>query len=258
MAAQEINEFDIMRQRIKERAQQRGQQAQTGVNQNFASRGLLQSGAQIKAQERAAQDVATQAREEDRDVLVAEAQVNRAQREAEAGRQFQTSERLGTQQFAGEQAVLQREFAAKQARLAETFTSGENILNRDFTSGENILNRDFTRGENLLNRNQLDDHFTKTLTEQIAKRTQDAEQFVIEMDENKKTNIINTINALRTNGFNDVEINTILNSLPGMEQILNNTPILDTPQTRAAAARTAVNPVTSPAGQPPKRRGRGR
>ena len=247
MAAQEINEFDIMRQRIKERAQQRGQQAQTGVNQNFASRGLLQSGAQIKAQERAAQDVATQAREEDRDVLVAEAQVNRAQREAEAGRQFQTSERLGSQQFAGEQTELQRQFAAKQARLAETFTSGENILNRDFT-----------RGENLLNRNQLDDHFTKTLTEQIAKRTQDAEQFVIEMDENKKTNIINTINALRTNGFNDVEINTILNSLPGMEQILNNTPILDTPQTRAAAARTAVNPVTSPAGQPPKRRGRGR
>ena len=198
----EINEFDIMRQRIKERAAQRGKTAQTGVNQNFASRGLLQSGAQIKAQERAAQGVATQAREEDRDVLVAEAQVNRAQREAAAGRQFQTSERLGSQQFAGEQA-----------RLGEQFQSSERLAGQVFTGQQNRLAETFTSGENILNRQQNATQFSQNLSEQQALRTQNASQFAEDLRINKQTQAINTITALRTAEFSDDQIKTILSSL---------------------------------------------
>ena len=220
----EINEFDIMRQRIKERAAQRGKTAQTGVNQNFASRGLLQSGAQIKAQERAAQDVATQAREEDRDVLVAEAQVNRAQREAEAGRQFQTSERLGSQLFAGEQAGLGRAFqtserlsgqtfSGQQARLGEQFQSSERLAGQVFTGQQNRLAETFTSGENILNRKQNADQFQSTLDEQIRTRQTNSAQFAEEMKLNRQNSRINAMSALKNSGFSDGQIEGILGVL---------------------------------------------
>ncbi len=155
---QEVSEFDIMRQRIREREQKRGKEATEQVKGQFASRGMLASGAQIKGQERAQQAVAEQAREERRDVLVAEADVRRREREAQAqrafageqarlGRQFQRGERIGGQEFAARQADAQRRFAAMESRLGREFTSAERQAAQRFASAEAALGRDFTRSE---------------------------------------------------------------------------------------------------------------
>jgi hypothetical protein len=145
--AEEMSDFDIMRQRIRERELRRGKEASQAVKGQFASRGQLQSGAQIKAQERAQQAVANQAREERRDVLLAEADVRRREREAAAQRQFARGERLGQQQFAGQQAELQRQFAGRQAQAQRQFLTGERMSAQDFARAEALLGRQFTAEE---------------------------------------------------------------------------------------------------------------
>lgn len=168
----EVNEFDIMRQRITERQREAEKTGKKAVQQNFASRGLLQSGAQVKAQQQERQAAAVQAQEERRDVLVAEAGVRRQEREAERQRQFvgqqateqrqfQTSERLGTQQFAGQQAGEQRRFVADQATLDRNLQTEQARLGRELTQSESLAQRKFLEQEALLGREL-------TISERIA------------------------------------------------------------------------------------------
>lgn len=262
--ANEISEFDIMRQRIKERELQRGKEASQQVKGQFASRGMLASGAQIKAQERASQDVARQAREERRDVLVAEAQVNRAQREAEAQREFQRGERLGQQQFAAGQAAEQRgflsqeriaqeSFARAQAEAQRSFTTSERqalqafqakqeqgrqdftVQERDaaqkFASLEAQAQRGFQAEQAQLGRTQQQEQFQATLNQQIAAMNQNAEQFQAEMEINRQATAVNALSALRNAGFAQNQIEAIFRTLgiPGFS-IDQNGQVITQPQ----------------------------
>ena len=105
-----IDEFEIMRRRLKARgaAGQEGQQRQ--LNRQFASLGNLPSGAAFKIRQQAQVAGERQVSENLQDVNVLQAQTQRAEREAEKQRTFQTGERIGSQQFAGTQAGLQRGF----------------------------------------------------------------------------------------------------------------------------------------------------
>jgi hypothetical protein len=143
----EVSEFDVMRQRIRERELQRGKQASEQVKGQFASRGLLASGGQIKAQQQAQRDVARQAGEERRDVLIAEAQTRRAQREAEAQRAFQRGERLGSQEFTASQAGEQRKFLTGERIGSQEFTAGQAGAQREFLTSERLGAQAFTTEE---------------------------------------------------------------------------------------------------------------
>ncbi|MDC1300001.1 hypothetical protein N8Z24_00685 [bacterium] len=143
----EVSEFDVMRQRIRERELQRGKQASEQVKGQFASRGLLASGGQIKAQQQSQRDVSRQAGEERRDVLIAEAQTRRAEREAEAQRTFQRGERIGGQEFAAGQAGEQRKFLTGERLGTQAFTTSERGALQTFQEKMEAGRQDFTTAE---------------------------------------------------------------------------------------------------------------
>ena len=82
-------EFDIMRRRLKQRGATRGEQAQRGVARQAAALGNLPSGAALKQRQMAAQQSEQQTGQELQDVNILQAQTQRAEREAAAGRELQ-------------------------------------------------------------------------------------------------------------------------------------------------------------------------
>lgn len=242
----EISEFDIMRQRIRERELSRGKETSEKVKGQFANRGMLRSGAQIKAQERGRDQVANQAREERRDVLIAEAGIRRAERQAEAQREFQRSERIGQQEFVSGEAAEQRGFLTSERIGQETFARAEAEANRTFTTSERealqsfqdkqrIGNQNFTTKERIaaekfarieaeiqrgfqsdqaaLGREQQDRQFMETLAHQQELLKVNKEQYYSDMAFNKKSQTIDALNALKNTGFSDTQITQLLNDL---------------------------------------------
>lgn len=281
MATPQINEFDIMRQRIRERELQRGKETAEAVKGQFASRGTLQSGAQIKAQERGREQVARQAQDERRDILIAEAQTRRAEREAALQRQFQTQERIGAQEFASSERLGQESFLRAQAEAQRIFTTSEREALQSFQDKQRLGAQEFTSAERAaaekfqgiqaeaqrqlqsdialgkirlpdggfaktLQGQQLDiqsQQFNDTLAEQIAQREQNAAQFEQEMAFNRTNSTINAITALKNSGFNDLQIKQIFDEL-GIEPVSGSSV---QPGITAPAVATSVYGTTVPA-----------
>lgn len=246
MAVGEATEFDIMRQRVREREQEKGKQATEAVKGQFASRGLLQSGAQVKAQQQAARQVAEQARLERQDIRVAEADVRRREQEAQRGRQFARQERLGQEQFARGQAEAQRGFltqervaqnifAAKERAAAETFAAAQAKLGRNFTAAESKAIRDFqeiqadlerTAKANLqttqLNHEQSEAVLNRALQQagldqnkELAEAALEVQksQFAAELAESQKAAAVNMATSMKNSGFTNNEIVSLANTL---------------------------------------------
>ena len=220
----EVSEFDIMRQRIREREQKRAGEAKQQVSGQFASRGMLHSGAQIKAQERARDAVARQAGEERRDVLIAEAGVRRAEKEAQKQREFQTSERLGKEAFASAEAEAQRSFTTserialqnfkiKQEQGRQDFTREEREAGEKFATIQADAQRKFLASESELTRQEGARQFDATFEHQVKMAQQDQGNFDKELAESRKNSRINAITALKNSGFSTSEMNAILNAL---------------------------------------------
>ena len=85
----EVDEFEIMRQRLKQRGAARGDQAQRQVSRQSASLGNLPSGSALKLQQQAARQTEQQTGQEIQDVNVLQAQTQRAERESAAQRGLQ-------------------------------------------------------------------------------------------------------------------------------------------------------------------------
>ena len=149
MANGEVNEFDIMRQRIRERQLEREKAGQQQVKTQFATRGTLGSGAEVRAQERERARVAQQAQEERRDVLIAEAGVRRQEREAQRQREFARQERLGQQEFQAGQAQAQRRFLTGERVGTQQFQRGERLETQQFTKSQAEALQAFSRGERI-------------------------------------------------------------------------------------------------------------
>lgn len=175
-----VDEFELLRRRLKQRGATRGEGQQRDINRRFAALGGLPSGAAFKIRQQATEAAERQTSEDVQDVNVLEAQTRRQERQAQLGREFAREERIGAQEFAGQQAALGREFqtserlgaqgfGSEQARLDREFATGQQIsaqefaaserqagqafaaaearLGREFTSGEAALARDFAREE---------------------------------------------------------------------------------------------------------------
>ena len=164
-----VDEFELLRRRLKQRGATRGEAQQRDLNRRFAATGGLPSGAAFKIRQQAQEAAERQTSEDIQDVNVLQAQTLRQEREAERqreftgeqarlgreftgeqarlGREFATQERLGSQEFAGEQAALERGFARDERQAAQAFAAAEAALGREFTAGEAALARDFAREE---------------------------------------------------------------------------------------------------------------
>jgi len=155
---EEIDEFGIARKRAKQQEQANLQQKQQALKRRFAVLGTGASGARIKAEERAQTEFGQNIASAEEQIGAAERAEARRKREIQEAREFQTSERigsqefsrgerLGSQEFAGAEANLQREFLDAQRLGGEEFAAEQADLQRKFVTGERIGAESFARAE---------------------------------------------------------------------------------------------------------------
>ncbi|GAG90680.1 unnamed protein product, partial [marine sediment metagenome] len=113
------DEFEIMRQRLKQRGAARGDQAQRGVARQAASLGNLPSGAALKQRQFAAQQTDAQTGQELQDVNILQAQTQRAERESAAARELQRFGITEGSRIASRGQDIQRFGIEEQSRLGE-------------------------------------------------------------------------------------------------------------------------------------------
>jgi hypothetical protein len=94
-----LPQYDAIRQRLKSQYTQQRQDQTDAIQRRFAANGMSGSGAYGKAQDQANADVSKQEAEATSNLDFAEANELQRRKELEEGRQFQTSERLGSQAF---------------------------------------------------------------------------------------------------------------------------------------------------------------
>lgn len=178
-------QFDYQRQKAATREAANLQGQKDAMARRAAQLGGGPSGAFIK-QEQIAGDQSA-ARLADANAGINEAQNAEVRRlnEVKEGRDFQTSERLGSQGFATKERLGSQEFGAGQADLGRKFQTSERLGSEDFGAGQAAIGRkfqtserlgtqkfaskeategrDWQGGQNDLNRSMQKDQFGKTL-----------------------------------------------------------------------------------------------
>ena len=162
-ATQPVDEFELMRRRIRQRGAAQGEEQQRALTRRFAALGQAPSGAAFKIRQQAREAQERVTGEQLQDVNIQQAQIQRQEREAERqrqfageqarlGREFQRGERIGAQEFGAEQARLGREFQTGERLGAERFATAEALAERGFRADEAAAARSFAAEEARLGR----------------------------------------------------------------------------------------------------------
>jgi hypothetical protein len=212
-----VDEFELMRRRVKQESQQAGQQRQTDLKRQFARSGNLSSGAFIKQSGIEQQQQQQQAQRAVEGVDIAEAGVRRQEREAEKGRTFSREERIGGQEFATSERIGGQEFVATQQDKQNTFAALQAQLGRDFTTSEREASQIFAETSQETQNNFLKAEAKKgrDLQTVLAGNAQQLQQdiFDFEKKETVKINSMNAMNALLNMGFNHGDVQDLLEQL---------------------------------------------
>lgn len=127
--------FDSARRRIAQQQTSKTQQDSDMIDRAQAQAGSVGSGAFLKQKELSANANQESANNAYADVNSQQAADVRAKQEAEKNRQFQTSERLGSQSFASGERLGSQDYAAQQAALGRQFTTSERLGAQGFSKG---------------------------------------------------------------------------------------------------------------------------
>jgi hypothetical protein len=150
--------FDYARKRASDQSAVNLQSRKDALARRFASLGNLDSGARLKAEEKAAQDETSNLTNANEGINAQQNAELGRRREVVQGQQFQAGESEKGRAFAGEQAALQRaygtservagqDFSAGQADIQRKFSTGERLSGQDFVALQAQLGRDFTTQE---------------------------------------------------------------------------------------------------------------
>jgi hypothetical protein len=156
-APQRLEEFDVLRQRARQRARAAGQEAVGGIQRRLAALGGISGGAGIKQEalararaqqvgEEAIQDIDIRERAELRRRAEQEQARQFAAQQAQLGRTFQAEQAGLGREAAQAEAARQRRFAAEQAGIGREFTAEQAGIGREFAQAEAGRGREFQRG----------------------------------------------------------------------------------------------------------------
>lgn len=127
--------YSLLRERLGQEGTARQQREGDQLKRAEARSGMQGSGAFIKARERARNQREQEIGQAREGLDVAESGERFQQEQIKAQRDFQRSERLGSQDFAGQQAQLGRDFAKSERRAGQKFQSLEAKKQRGFSKG---------------------------------------------------------------------------------------------------------------------------
>lgn len=147
------DEFEVARQRASQQSNAAVQSQKDAMKRRFAASGSLNSGAALKQNQLVEQEGAQRLQQANEGINAQEQGVRKQEREADKGRQFQTSERVGSQDFAAGQGKLGREFQTSERLGSQDFTAGQANTQRDFMKSERLGSQDFATNERLGSQN---------------------------------------------------------------------------------------------------------
>ena len=144
---QGLEQYALARRRIKGESQASQQTTKDALARRFASLGNLNSGARIKIEQKAQDQSEGQLNNALEGVDAAEQAELARRREVQLGREFQTSERLGSEKFASGERLGAQDFAALQAKLGRDFTTSEREAIQRYSTSERLGSQDFAGTE---------------------------------------------------------------------------------------------------------------
>lgn len=194
-------QYDPLRKRAQQQEAANLQGQRDAMARRFASMGGGPGGAQIKQENVIADQSAQRLAAANEGIDAQQQGALNAAREAQLGRDFQTSERLGSQKF-----------ASGESALARKFQTSERLGSQDFADKQRQAAENFTNWQNTAAMNQANEHFNRTLEEQARQYNQD-------FDANKTTNAINTILSSYNSGLTGDQIGAFIKAA-GLEQFL--------------------------------------
>lgn len=169
----DTSQFDLARKKAQQQATVDLQSRKDALTRRFASLGNLDSGARIKQEENASNDVNSTLQNANEGINAQQQAELGRRKEVVQGQQFQsgeadkqraygTSERVAGQDFAGQQAAMQRKFTTGERLSSQDFGSLEAKLGRQFTTQEREALQTYQTGEANKQRALQSDQFKKT------------------------------------------------------------------------------------------------
>ena len=116
-------EFELARKRAKQQTTAQTQQQKEAIARRFASLGGLSSGARIKTEQQAEEAGSQRLQAAEESIGAAERREQIRRQDIKEQREFQTGERIGSQEFAEAEAEKGRVFAGGERRVGEKFQS---------------------------------------------------------------------------------------------------------------------------------------
>ena len=134
-------QFDPMRRRLQQQETANLQGQRDVLQRRSAQLGGGPSGALVKQEQMASDASARRLVDANAAVNAQESATLNQAREAQAGRDFARSERLGSQKFASGESALQRKFLTGERLGTQKWQTGERIGSQDFASSQAEQNR---------------------------------------------------------------------------------------------------------------------
>lgn len=254
----QVDEFELMRRRLKARGATTGQERQQELSRQFASLGNLPSGAAIKTRQQAATASERATNEALQDVNILEAQTLRQEREAQAGRDLQrelqtnqlsAAREMQTEQLGVQRGIAEQGFATdiEKARMAgATAIELQNLRDEAVLKERQLIEQGLdARQASALAQNR--DLFNLEMEFKREGQSFAEQAFKDELTLNKSITALQSIDLLRANGFDHNDVSGILMAL-GIPHAEKVTDFL------MRGATGAAPPPTTPA-QPAERTG---
>lgn len=175
-------QYDPMRRRLQEQENANLQTQKDALARRAASLGGGPSGAFIK-QESLAQDASAKRLQAGNENVDAQYQgaLNQA-RETQAGREFQTSERLGTQQFASGESAIGRKFQTGERLGSQDFANQQRMSSQKYATGERLGTQGFQSTEAQKGRDLQSSQFNQQMNRDLDRFTHEQEVDKFNMD----------------------------------------------------------------------------
>lgn len=128
--------YGLLSKQMERQETQQTEQEKEALRRRFAAMGGLGSGASIKAESLAGEAGARRLSQARMSLESERLREEQQQEELEKQRQFQKSERLGSQQFATQQAEMDRQFSSSERQAQQYWAAQQALLGREFTAEE--------------------------------------------------------------------------------------------------------------------------
>ena len=223
-----LDEFEIMRRRLRQRGAARGEEAQRGLQRQFAALGTLPSGAALRQQQITARETEQLTGRELQDVAILEAQTRRAEREAQAQRGLQrfgittgAETQRGIAQLQAETQIGAEELRARTARETAQLQAETQIRERQLIEAGTS-----ERFATQLSQNRELFDLELQLKQQNTDIQRELARFGIEQGKeemvlNRAATVLNALDPLSALGFSSQEVGDMIETLglPFADQI---------------------------------------